>query len=246
MDDGGNLGILQEQPIEGAEYPGDFFGEYGGEEIALGEGIGPLDASEGIGPGGSILTEDETGWPICQEPTCQTRIEEYSGHGRRPKYHPDHRPSVMGKSPKKSRGSGQVGTQSSDKSLDTKLKKIAIDLAENIALVGILVTPLLPTTGYIISRDAEATATAVVKMARNNPAVLAALMKASQIGPGVMLGRTIVTIGVAVAVDTNRITPDSQISAMLGVAAVWQEVHGEQGKMGPASYMVPPPPARII
>jgi hypothetical protein len=248
MDQEGNGGLLQgESPLGGSDYPGDFFGENGGEEIPLGESARPLGDPEGIGPGGEILTEDFDGWPLCQEPTCQARIEEYSGSGRRPKYHPNHRPSVMGKPPKKPRGSSSVSTGQSDKSLDAKLKKIALDFAENIALVGILVTPLLPTTGYIISRDATDTATAVVKMARNNPAVLAALMKASQIGPGVMLGRTIITIGVAVAVDTNRVTPDSQISTMLGVAAVWQEVHGEQGKMGPANgWVTPPPPARII
>lgn len=234
----GNSGLLEGEPIEGAEYPGDFFGEFGGEEIPIGESARALDDAPAV-----IPKTDDDGWPLCQ--TCGERIEEWSGgRGRKPKYHPEHRPSVMGKT--SGATGGKSRTVSSDKSLDAKLKKIAIDFAENIALVGILVTPLLPTTGYIISRDATDTATAIVKMARNNPAVLAALMKASQIGPGVMLGRTIVTIGVAVAVDTNRITPDSQISTVLGVAAIWQEVHGDQGKMGPATYMVPPPPARII
>ena len=155
----------------------------------------------------------------------------YGGRGRKPKYCDEHKPS---------RAKG-TGTRRS--SLDKQLAQLADDFADNIRLVGMLVTPLLPVTGHVIATDADKTAQATIQLAKNNPKILLALQKASQIGPGVAFGRALLTIGVAVAVDTQRLAPDNQAAMMLGVTAVWQTIHGENTANAPS---VPPPPAAFI
>lgn len=223
MDDGSDLGLLQGESSGGFLDYLDNVEDPGETQEHNRDNLRPL---------------DDDGWPLCLE--CGERIEEYSGSGRRPKYHPEHRPSVMGKATGKPRAT-RSGT--TDKSLDAKLKKVASDLADNIALTGALLTPVLPLTGTIMARDAEDTANGIVKIARNNPKMLAAIIKANQISPGVTIAKSLITLGVAAMVDTKRIDERSQLSIMLGVFAVAEELAGTRGE---PIVVTPPPASRII
>lgn len=150
---------------------------------------------------------------------------EYGGRGKHPSYcrvnveGVDHNPKTAGKT--------RASSGTSVKGLDAKLKRVSADLAENISLIGAMASMALPVTGAVIMMDAEKTANGIVGIAKGNPKMLAALMKANQIGPSVAVGRALMVIGVAVMVDTQRIEPTSQISTLLGVASVWEKVHGE-------------------
>lgn len=168
---------------------------------------------EEVGPGMDSPRVGEDLW--CQYPGCVNSLT-YGGRGRKPKFCDEH---------KKSGGSKSV-SPSGDKSLDAKMKRIAAGLSENIQIAGTLTTAVLPCTGYIILRDSDRVANETVKLAAKNPKMLAALEKANQIAPGVFLGKFMVTVGFAVAVDTQRIDPDQQAATLLGVTAIYQQLHG--------------------
>lgn len=176
-------------------------------------------------------------WPRCQY--CGEPIEDWKGSGRRPKFHAEHRPSVMEKGGS-SRTSSEKG---SEKALNASLKRLSAELGENIRLIGAIATPAVPITGFIVMRDADQCASAVVKLARNNPAILKALEKASQVGPGVALGKFFLTIGVAMAVDTQRLIPDSQLAVALGITAVVNEMASSGAE---PVFMAPPPVAQYV
>lgn len=205
-------------------------GEGGDEGFNEGE-PGWLSASgaveEEIGPG--LDTSRVTDEILCQYPGCVNTLT-YSGRGRKPKFCEEH---------KKASGGGKSAS-SGDKSLDARLKRVSAGLAENIQLVGALATPILPVTGHLILRDSERVASETVKLARNNPKMIAALEKANAIGPGVFLGRFMLTVGVAIAVDTQRIEPDTTLSMMMGVAAIYEKLHGNIADNG-ESYVEPAP-----
>lgn len=211
--------------------PEGFFSRFGGDELPAEEGP-EVDFSDN--DRGLDLTRPDDGYDDhCG--VCGTGLP-YSGRGRHPKYcrvdieGVDHNPKTAGKTTR--------ATGSSPKGLDAKLKRVSADLAENISLLGAMASMALPVTGAVIMLDAEKTANGIVALAKGNPKMLQALMKANQIGPGVAVGRALMVVGVAVMVDTQRIEPTSQVSTLLGVAAVWEKIHGEQRE--PVAVPMPP------
>lgn len=203
------------------DFDSESFGVPAAEEISLGNHDGTLD------PG-------NPDWPRCQ--VCDIQIPTWhpGKRGRKPRFCDDHKSGAP-----KSRASGGSATVS-EKGLDAKLKRISADLAENVRLVGAVTSPALPVTGFIVLRDADQLASATVKLARNNPKILAALQRASQVGPGIAVGRFLATMGTAIAVDTQRIDPRAALPAFLGVTAVWEEILLKSGE-NPNVYEVPPP-----
>lgn len=209
-----------------------FFSRFGGDELPAYE---EEEVSLSNPDGGLDLARPDDGYAdhcgVCG------RGLEYGGRGKHPSYcrvnieGVDHNPKTAGKGTRASAGG-------STKGLDAKLKRVSADLAENISLVGAMASMALPVTGAVIMMDAEKTANGIVGLAKGNPKMLAALMKANQIGPGVAVGRALLVVGVAVMVDTQRIEPKSQVSTLLGVAAIWEKINGEQRE--PVAVPVPP------
>lgn len=212
--------------------PEGFFSRFGGDELPAEEGP-EVDLPDNYG--GLDLDRPDDGYAdhcgVCG------RGLEYGGRGKHPSYcrvnieGVDHNPKTASKGTRASSGG-------STKGLDAKLKRVSADLAENISLIGAMASMALPVTGAVIMMDAEKTANGIVGLAKGNPKMLAALMKANQIGPGVAVGRALLVVGVAVMVDTQRIEPTSQVSTLLGVAAVWEKIHGEQRE--PVAVPMPP------
>lgn len=161
---------------------------------------------------------------------CGTPLT-YGGRGRKPKYCAEHKPSAR-------KTTGTTSTPRG-KSLSKQLEGIREEFSDNIRLVGALITPALPVTGRVILTDADLVADSVVKLARNNPKVLLALQRASQVGPGVVFARSLVTIGIAVAVDTKRLEPDSQLAFMMGIAAHYDAIYGDENRTSRTSPDVP-------
>lgn len=192
----------------------DWITDAGGAETEVDAGHDP----------GSLVPGDEL---ACEFPGCGKPLY-YSGRGRKPKFCDEHKPS-------RSRASAPR-----EKSLDARMRRISAGLAENIVMVGALVMPIAPVTSGVVVRDAEHVASEIVKLAKGKPKVLDALERASAIGPGVAVGRFALTVGIAAAVDFERIQADSQISQLLGVFSIWQSIHDPENQPQPRT---PPPPA---
>lgn len=120
------------------------------------------------------------------------------------------------------------------KHLDLRLRRIAAGVEENINLLGAGLLFVMPTTGTIICRDSEAISQNIVKLCQKHPKLVEALEAANQAAPGLMLGKSLATIGVAAMVDMNRINQEEvikgnvQLANMLGVAKVFKELHTMQ------------------
>lgn len=83
----------------------------------------------------------------------------------------------------------------------------------------------LPTVSAVMLTRGEQTMTALVGIAGNNPRMLAALKKASKVGPAMELGRTVAEILVAASLDSGRMPPEHPMAILLGVADLYRQVH---------------------
>lgn len=172
---------------------------------------------------------------VCGAPTYRPEGKTRSGQRRRiPKFCSEH----------------ATGSKVSDKpdprKMESRLKALHTDLADNVRLVGALTGPVLPVTGYIILEDADAFTQAALNLARKHPRILGALETAAQIGPGITVGRFMVKLGVAMNVDSGRIKPDAAISTFMGVWEAYQIVHPDIANQMNTNPTGPPPKYSVV
>jgi hypothetical protein len=102
-----------------------------------------------------------------------------------------------------------------------------------------------PTMSAVLVTRGENTAKAMVSIAEKHPKMLAALQRASQIGPATDLAQTVLMMLIGLQMDLGRIPPTHPLAALTGVAALYDELHPSTPDMGmpggPYSVFEAPP-----
>lgn len=132
----------------------------------------------------------------------------------------------------------------------TTNKQLTEDLLVPWALFAQGAGMMVPTVSAVMLERGEKTVGAFVSIAGKHPAMLAAMKKASVIGPGIEIANTLMQMLVAGAMDLGRIPPEHPMAAMTGVAELYAQVHPDMFEQtaansmpwGPAQSTPPPGP----
>lgn len=124
-----------------------------------------------------------------------------------------------------------------------KLEALETRLSSEMFQAGALIGVGLQTTGYYICQESGNFTHAVVQLAAKRPEWIAALENIADIQPGIVIGRTVIGIGAALAVDRGRADPERQFMKFLGVTAAYMAVHNPQDDGGVSVNGYQPPPA---
>lgn len=165
-------------------------------------------------PGESVPPAVSGDGPLCEE--CGDEIP-WAGRGRKPKRCALHKNRTAGAKKAVSRAPTSARIR----------EELVSDLTREIAFFGTGMSKVLPTTGLTTFKRAERTAQALVKVAGDNPRLLAALELGAKAVSYVDLGETGVAIGTALLVDLGRMNPDSAMANMVGVSETWHELNDE-------------------
>jgi hypothetical protein len=134
-------------------------------------------------------------------------------------------------------GAPRRGRRPAAKKLESLQKRLSGEMFQAGAMIGFA----LPTTGYYIGQESNDFTTAIVQLASSRAEWLEALEHLANIQPGIVVGRTAIGIGAAVAVDRGRVEPDKKFLMALGVTAAYNAVHNPEMKMEPGNNYAPPP-----
>jgi hypothetical protein len=114
------------------------------------------------------------------------------------------------------------------------------------ALIGLGV----PVTGYYVCQESDNFTSAVVTLAAKNSTWVAALENIAMLGPGIIVGRTVLGIGASLAADryfrtqgASGLDPERRAAMFLGVSAAYYAVHPPEGAQpyGQGTGFQPPP-----
>lgn len=142
------------------------------------------------------------------------------------------------------------GRRVSDKRLTALQEKLSGEMFSAGAMIGLG----LPVTGYYVCQESDNFTSAVVTLASRNAHWVAALENIALIGPGLIVGRTVMGIGAAMAADRyhrkegeSGLDPDSRAALFLGVSSAYYAVHppggkGESNGSYPSGGNFQPPP----
>jgi hypothetical protein len=137
---------------------------------------------------------------------------------------------------------GQRKTTRRSKRLETLQKALSAEMFT----AGTMISFALNTTGYYICQESDTTTQAIVDLAATRPEWIKALEKVSDISPGLLIGKTTLGIGVAIAVDREKIKPDKTIAKLLGVTAAYDAVHDEEATTNAGNGYQPPPHGAFV
>lgn len=140
------------------------------------------------------------------------------------------------------------GRRVSDKRLTALQEKLSTEMFSAGAMIGLG----LPVTGYYICQESDNFTNAVVTLASRNSHWIQALENIALVGPGLIVGRTVLGIGAAMAADRYHrkdgetgLNPDSRAALFLGVSQAYYAVHPPGGGENNGSYQggsFQPPP----
>lgn len=119
--------------------------------------------------------------------------------------------------------------------------RLAQELLDPLAKIAMALSFTAPTASAVLIERGEKTATALVGIAAGHPKMLAALQRATKVGPAADLVETAIMMAIAVSLDLGRIPPDHPLAGLTGVGALYAAVHPEAQQGGP-QYMTEPPP----
>lgn len=109
-----------------------------------------------------------------------------------------------------------------------------------------LVAPACPTVATVMAAEGEEFLKAFVGLAAQYPKFYASLTKAAQIGPAAKIAQTLMTILIALMLDTRRIPPTHPVASVTGLAALTRQTHPEwydgTPPPGPPLFNMPPYP----
>lgn len=174
---------------------------------------------------------------VCGEPTFRPPGLTPTGRKKRaPKYCSLHDP--------------RVNQQTRDepvynlRELEAQLKKIQVELADDVMLFGTLTGPLFPVTGYYIVDNADQFTVALLKLCKNNVRMMRLLHRAAQVAPIYQVARFGAGVGIAVQVDQQKHDPHSVMAQRLGVTHAFNAVHTKSdsvpSSMGNNNFTGPP------
>lgn len=140
-----------------------------------------------------------------------------------------------------SRGTRQPTTRRRRTSKN-KLSALQAKLSKEMFSAGAMIGMGLHTTGLYICQESDSFTSAVIELASTRPEWIDALENVANLQPGLVIGRTALGIGAAVAVDRGRLDPEKQFVKFLGVYQAWAR-HAKQesnGKVEGSAYVPPP------
>jgi hypothetical protein len=111
---------------------------------------------------------------------------------------------------------------------------------------GAMIGMGLNTTGYYICQESDNFTRAVIDLASSRPEWVDALENIANVQPGLVIGRTFIGIGAAVAVDRGRANPERQFMKLLGVYSAWYAVQNPQESEVEGSRYEPPPAGAFV
>lgn len=125
---------------------------------------------------------------------------------------------------------------------EAQLQRVQSELADEIRLLGTLAGPMLPVTGYYAFINADPCTVALLKLFKNNQAVLRVFHRVATVAPIYQLARIGAGVAYSVQVDTKKADPHNTIAQRLGVDAVYDTVYpNEVAQNGqPAGFQGPP------
>jgi hypothetical protein len=141
-----------------------------------------------------------------------------------------------------SRGT-RSGSRSRRKPAKAKLDGLQKRLSSEMFQAGAMVGMGLPVTGYYACQESDAFTKAVVQLAARRPEWVDALEHLADVQPGIVIGRTAVGLGAAIAVDRGRADPEKKFMQFLGVYSAWTEVQGSGSGVAEGNAYTPPPAA---
>lgn len=127
--------------------------------------------------------------------------------------------------------------------------KLATDLLDPLAKLAQGLAFVAPTVSAVIISRGEKVTTALVEIAKDHPKMMAALQRASQIGPASDLVEFGFMLFIAGAMDFGRIPPNHPLGMITGVTHLYHQTHQmpdtqpTSGESNDAtSFVVTPPP----
>lgn len=139
-----------------------------------------------------------------------------------------------------SRGTGPRRTTTRRRASSKKLDTLQLKLSSEMFQAGALIGMGVPTTGYYICQESDNFTKAVITLAARRPEWIDALEHIADVQPGITVGRTVIGIGAALAVDRGRADPEKAFMKFLGVYSAWNSVQHPDAKVEGSAYQPPP------
>lgn len=204
----GDITITESPPNKDDELFGPMSFDEGGE-------LAPETPKDSTGFEESTITIGDGSCDVCGSPTFRPPGLTASGRKKRvPKYCDLHTPNA-----KVSQARPNL------KGMESQLQRVQEELADDIRLLGTLAGPLLPVTGYFVFENADPFTIAILKLAKNNTAVLRVLHRMAQVAPIYTVAQTVAGAAYAVQVDTKGMDAHNTIGQRLGVARAYDAVY---------------------
>jgi len=125
-----------------------------------------------------------------------------------------------------------------------KVNALQEKLSAEMFTVGTMAGLAFPVTGMYIAQESDAFTKAIVELAARRPEWTEALEHLADVQPGLVIGRTALGIGAALAVDRGRADPEKRFMRLTGVWQAWKAIDDKRdGYAAEGSAYVPPPPA---
>src|SRR3974390_2072519 len=112
--------------------------------------------------------------------------------------------------------------------VESQLRRVQEELADDLRLLGILAGPLFPVTGYYVAEHADPFTIAILKLAKNNQRVLRVLHRAASVAPIYTVAECVAGTAYAIQVDTQKADPHNTIGHRLGVSRAYDAVYPEE------------------
>ncbi|MGH9207783.1 MAG: hypothetical protein ACRD1G_14715 [Acidimicrobiales bacterium] len=122
-----------------------------------------------------------------------------------------------------------------------KLQQLQQKLSGEMFQAGAMIGMGLNVTGYYICQESDQFTKAAVSLASHRPEWIEALEHLADLGPGITVGKTVLGIGAALAVDRGKADPEKKFMQFLGVHSAWKAVtSGASGPEEGNAYRPPP------
>lgn len=155
---------------------------------------------------------------VCGAPTFRPPGLTPSGRKKRtPKYCDLHNPKLR----IQSEGPSFAGVES-------QLRRLQEELADDIKLGGTILGFGSPVAGYYAITNADEFSTALLKLCKNNQAMLRILHRAAQVAPIYTVTKNVGGLIYSFQVDQKHADPHNMIAERLGVAKAYDAVYPEQ------------------
>ena len=169
---------------------------------------------------------------VCGAPTFRPPGLTKAGRKKRtPKYCDLHSPNIR-----------VQGERPDLAGVESQLKRIQEELADDIRLLGTLAGPIFPVTGYYVFENADPFTIALLKLAKNNTRVLRVLHRAAQVAPIYTVAEVVAGTAYSVQVDQHKVDPHNTLARRLGVSRAYDAVYPEEAQVNVTANGFSPPP----